>query len=134
MMLLVLTSAMVACHRAPAPMPDMFPENIGAWHRTSLREFQLAEAPDPVPQAGIEQIRAASYEGPGKLDVRVYRMSTPAVALDVVQRWRPAPDTIFFYADRFFVVVHWQSAERKSLQDFVASLEKRLTVPANRDR
>ncbi|HEY1497692.1 MAG TPA: hypothetical protein VGF49_24215, partial [Candidatus Solibacter sp.] len=117
--LCILSLAIAACHRAPAPMPDMFPETVGAWHRTSLRELKPAEAPDPVPQAGIEKIRAATYEGPGKLDVRVYQMSTAAVALDVVQSWRPAPDTIFFYADRFFVVVHWQSAERKALQDFV---------------
>lgn len=129
MMLLAAISAMVACHRAPVPMPDMFPEIVGAWRRTSLREFKPAETPDPVPQAGIEQIRAATYEGPGKLDVRVYQMSTSAVALDVVQRWRPAPDTIFFYADRFFVVVAWQSADRKSLQDFVATLEKKLSPP-----
>jgi hypothetical protein len=47
----------------------------------------------------------------------------------VVQRWRSAPDTIFFYADRFFVVVHWQSAERKALQDFVATLQKKLPAP-----
>ena len=114
-------------------MPDMFPETVGAWHRTSLRELKASEAPDPVPQAGIEKLSDATYEGPGKLDARVYQMSTSAVALDVVQRWRPAPDTIFFYADRFFVVVAWQSAERKSLQDFVASLEKKLTPP-NRDR
>ncbi len=53
-------------------------------------------------------------------------MSTPAVALDVVQRWHAAPDTIFFYADRFFVVVKWESADRKALQEFVALLEKRL--------
>jgi hypothetical protein len=115
-------------------MPDMFPEIVGAWHRTSLREIKPAEAPDPVPAAAIEQIRAAAYEGPGSLDARVYQLPTSAVALDVVQRWRPAPDTIFFYADRFFVVVQWQSADRKSLQEFVASLEKKLTIPANRSR
>src|SRR5579862_4825874 len=124
--LCILSLTIAACHHAPAPMPEMFPETVGAWRRTSLREVKVSEPPDPVPQAGIEKLSAATYEGPGKLDVRVYQMSTAAVALDLVQRWRPAPDTIFFYADRFFVVVHWQSAERKSLQDFVASLEKNL--------
>jgi hypothetical protein len=126
--LCALATALAACHRAEPPMPALFPESVGAWHRTSLRDLKAAEAPDPVPQAGIEKIQAASYEGPGKLDVRVYQMTASAVALDVVQRWRAAPDTIFFYADRFFVVVKWESAERKALQEFVAALEKKLNA------
>ena len=83
----------------------------------------------PVPQAVIERRRAASYEGPGKLDARVYQLSTPAVALDVVQRWHPAPDTVCFYAGRFFVVVKWESAERRALQEFVSALEKKFAAP-----
>ena len=101
---------------------------MGAWGRTSLRDIAPAEAPDPVPRAGIERIRAASYSGPGKLEARVYQMSAPAMALDVVQRWQPAPDTVFFYADRFFVVVSWEVAERQALQVFVAALEKKLNA------
>jgi hypothetical protein len=44
----------------------------------------------------------------------------------VVQRWKPAPDTVFFYKDRFFVLVQWQTADRKALREFVGALEKRL--------
>ena len=117
---------LASCHRAEAPMPDLFPETAGAWHRTAVREMKPAEAPDPVPQAGIERIRAASYEGPGKLEARVYQMSTPAVALDVVQRWQAAPDTVLIYAGRFFVVVSWKEAERGALREFVSALEKKL--------
>ncbi len=108
-------------------MPDIFPETSGAWHRTSLRDLPPAEPPDPVPPSSILRIRAASYEGPGKLDARVYQMSSPAVALDVVQRWQSAPDTVFFSTDRFFVLIHWDSAGRRPLQEFVAAMEKKLT-------
>src|SRR5947207_11730918 len=93
-----LAIALAACHRAAAPMPDLFPEAVGVWRRTALRELTPAEAPDAVPKASIEAIRAAAYEGPGKLEVRVYRMSTAAVALDVVQRWQAPADAVFFYA------------------------------------
>jgi hypothetical protein len=109
-------------------MPDLFPETAGPWHRTSVGELQPAEAPDPVPRASIERIRAATYEGPGKLEVRIYQMSTPAVALDLVQRWQPSADSVFLYADRFFVVVRWQAAERGPLHEFVSLLEKRLNA------
>ena len=111
-------------------MPDIFTEVVGAWHRTSVRELPRSLAPDSVPPAAIERIRSAAYGGPGKLDARVYQLISPAAALDVVQRWKPAPDTVFFYNGRFFVLIQWQTADRKALQEFVAALEKQF--PATR--
>ena len=107
-------------------MPDLFAGVAGAWHRTSLRELAPSSPPDAVPPAAIERIRTASYEGPGKLDARVYQLTSPAAALGVAQRWKPAPDTVFFYSGRFFVLIQWQSADRKALHEFVATLEKQF--------
>src|ERR1035437_5054140 len=118
--------ALASCRRASAPMPDIFTETVGAWHRTFASDLPPSSAPGPVPPAGVERIRAASYEGPGKLDARLYQLTSSAVALDVVQRWKPAPDTVFFYKDRFFVLVQWQTADRKALHEFVATLEKKF--------
>jgi hypothetical protein len=110
-------------------MPDVFTEAVGAWHRTALSELPPSSPPDPVPPSAIERIRAASYEGPGKLDARVYQLTSPAVASDLAQRWTPAPDTVFFYADRFFVLVRWQTADRKAFHEFVGLLEKKFPTP-----
>ena len=118
--------SLAACRRAPDPMPDIFTAMAGAWHRTSLRELAPSSPPDAVPPAAIERIRTASYEGPGKLDARVYQLTSPAVALDVVQRWRPVPGTVFFYSGRFFVLIQWQTADRQSLQEFVGALERKF--------
>lgn len=126
--LLFLAIALASCTRTPPPMPDIFTETAGPYHRTAAADLQPVAAPDPVPQAVIERLRTATYEGPGKLEARAYQFTTSAVALDVVQRWRPSPDTIFFYHDRFFVVVTWHSADRKALQEFVSALEKKLNA------
>ena len=99
---------------APA-MPDAFAENLGGWHRTAQRDLP-----------GTERIRIAAYEGPGRLEGRIYQLSSSAVALDRARQWQPAPDTVCFYKGRYFVVVKWQTAERKALQTFVAELQKRL--------
>ena len=56
-------------------------------------------------------------------------LDSPAVALDLVQRWRPSADTVFFYRGRYFVVLKWQDADRTALQAFAAELEKRLGKP-----
>jgi hypothetical protein len=108
-------------------MPDVLAEVVGAWHRTSVSELPASLARDAVPPADVVRIRTASYEGPGKLDARVYQLTSPGVALDVAQRWKPAPGTVFFYQDRFIVLVQWQTADRKALHEFVATLEKKFT-------
>ena len=110
-------------------MPDAFAETIAGWHRVAVRDVPVSQPPDAIPVKNIEGIRAATYEGTGKLDARIYALPSSAVALDVVQRWTPAPDTVFFYSDRFFVVVRWEAADRKALQAFVSELEKRITAP-----
>ena len=129
-MILICALFPCSCRRAQAPMPDLFTDTAGAWHRTSLRELPPSLAPDSMPPAAIERIRAASYEGPGKLDARVYQLTSPAVALDMAQRWKPSPDTVFFYGDRFFVIIRWRTADRNALREFVAALEKKF--PARR--
>jgi hypothetical protein len=124
--LVLALAALTGCMRR-APMPDAFPETLGAWHRTGpVRDLPAAQPPDILPVKNVEAIRAATYEGPGKVEARVYALPSSAVALDVVQRWTPRPDTVFFYQNRFFVVVQWQSAPKKELQAFLSSLEKRF--------
>lgn len=132
---LLLIIFCAACGK-PEPPPNLFTETVaGVWHRTSLRTLSASDAPDPVPRTAINQIVAASYEGPGKLDARLYQLSSSGVALDLVQRWRPSADTVFFYARNYFVVVKWQDADRKALQQFVHTLEDRLgPTPLRREQ
>ena len=107
-------------------MPDLFAETVGAWQRTSLQDLAPSKAPDGIDVPLVEKVRAASYEGPGKLEARAYQLTSSAVALDLVQRWHATADTVYFYQDRFFVVLKWQTADRKALQEFVAVLDGKL--------
>ena len=124
---LVLLAALCAC-RASVPLPPgLLPDTVaGVWHRTALREESVSNTPDPVPRTSVERLEVASYEGPGRLEARVYALTSPEVGLDLVQRWRPSADTVFFYRGRYFVVVKWQEAERRALESFVRELEARL--------
>ncbi len=128
-----LAFALGAC-RGNAPLPaDFFPATVAnVWHRTAMRNLPVSDAPDPVPRTSVERLQVAAYEGPGNLEARVYELSSPGVGLDLAQRWRPSADTVFFYQGRYFVVVKWQQADRKALQEFVRELEKRL--PAAKPR
>lgn len=123
MMLVILSSA---CGRVE-PMPELFPQVVaGVWRRTTLRDLPASESPDPIPRNSVDRIQTASYQGPGKLEARVYQLTSSAVGLDLAQRWHPSADTVFFNQGRYFVVVKWQEAERQALQAFVRELERRL--------
>jgi hypothetical protein len=125
--LTILLVGLAACSgTAPLP-PGLFPESAaGGWRRTAVRDLTVSEAPDPVPRTSVDRLAVASYEGPGKLEARVYVLSSPAVGVDLAQRWRPSADTVFFYRGRYFVVVKWQQADRKALEAFVRELEGKL--------
>jgi hypothetical protein len=99
------------------------------WRRTALRELSAGDAPDPVSRSVIDSLQAASYEGPGKVEARVYELESPGVALELFQRWRPSADTVFFYRQKYFVVIKWQDADRKALKAFVTEIEQRLGKP-----
>jgi hypothetical protein len=127
MMPAILSSA---CGRVE-PMPDLFPQVVaGVWHRIAIRDMAASDSPDPIPRNSVDRIQTASYEGPGKLEARVYRLTSSTVGLDVAQRWHPTADTVFFNQGRYFVVVKWQDAERPALQAFVRELERRLAPVA----
>jgi hypothetical protein len=124
-----LTMLTTACRR-PAAVPDVLPETVaGVWHRQSMEHPSVSDAPDPVPRSAVDQFQRAAYEGPGKLDARVYVLDSSAVALELAQRWRPSADTVFFNLGRYFVVLKWEDADRKALQAFAAELQMRLGKP-----
>src|SRR5207244_3174476 len=87
----LLLAAMCACV-GKAPMPDAFAETIAGWRRTGVRDVPPSQPPDAIPANSIEGIRAATYERSGKLEARIYALPSPAVALDVAQRWPPSAD------------------------------------------
>ena len=123
-----LAVALAACGKRAEFPPGLFPETmIGGWRRTATDDAM--DPRDPVPRNSVEQARTATYEGPGKVEARVYQLSSAAVGLDLAQRWRPSADTVFFNQGVYFVVVKWQSAERAALQEFVRELEAKLAPP-----
>ena len=119
-------SAGAGCHTQPALAPGLLPETSGPWRRTAQTDPPASDAPDAVPRPSVAGFRRASYEGPGSVEARVYLLASNAVALDVVQRWRSTPQTVFFNAGRFFAVVEWRDADRAALHAFVQDLERRL--------
>jgi hypothetical protein len=116
-----------ACRETATAPLDLLPQNVaGGWRRASLRQTPVSEAPDPVPRNAVTRVETAEYTGPGKLEARVYELTSPEVGVTLSQRWRPSADTVFFSRGRYFVVINWQQADRSALKDFVRELEGRI--------
>ena len=109
-----------ACSRPPRSGDSLLPAVLaGGWQRKSLRDI-----PPSLP--GARRAFEAVYEGPGKLTAGVYDLKSSANALDLVQRWKPAADTVFFSEDNYFATIKWDRADRSALTAFVRALEKSL--------
>ena len=126
--LLLVPAVLLAGCRKGVPRDNLLPEALGAWKRTSLARVS---APDTnvIPPASIRRVQSAGYAENGKVDVTLYELTSSAAALDAVQRWRPAADTVFFYRDDLFVVIKYKDSDRKALNAFVAALDIHLTPP-----
>jgi hypothetical protein len=123
---LCLPVLMGACRRT-APPTNLLPETVASiWHRTALEAPPVSAAPDPISRTSIDWFQTAAYQGPGKIETRIYGLTSSAVALEMVQRWRPSADTVFFYSGKIFVVLKWQDADRKALEAFIRELQSRL--------
>jgi hypothetical protein len=128
--------ALGACEKKVELPSDLFPQSLGGgWNLVEARDLGASDSPDPVPRNSIERIRAATYKaGDAEIQARVYLLSSADVGAALGTRWRPSADTVFFDHGPYFVVVKWQAADRKALQQFVADLQKRLDAVNPRRR
>ena len=93
-----------------------------------MRDISVSGAPDPVPRNSFVRVQVAEYGAPESWR----RVPTNSR----VRRWASISrsdggrraDTVFFWAQRWFVVIHWQQADRKALQQFTSALEKRINA------
>lgn len=108
-----------ACGPPVRSSASLLPANVDGWQRRSLRNGA------PL-QPGVVRAFEAGYAGAGQLTVDLYETKVSGTAFEMTQHWRATPDSVFFDKGRYFVVVHWQQADRKALTDFVRALQKQL--------
>lgn len=117
--ILAAAVALTACSRPARPTGQLLPASVAGWRRESTVDI-------PPSPAGAKRAFEGVYRGPGTIEVELYEMRSPAGALDLAQRWKPAADTVFFYKENYFVVVKWERVERQALTEFLRAVEKNL--------
>jgi hypothetical protein len=116
---------LAACGRTPAA-PKFAATLADVWQLKMTQSFPPGSAPESIGKYGTRAWWRASYQGPGSMTAELYELEAPAAGLDLVQRWRPAADTVVWYTPRYFVVVKWQSQDRNGVAAFIRALQKQL--------
>lgn len=117
------------CTKTGASVPPLPESAPGGWHRVALQEAPLAAAPELVRQTGLRQWWKAEYAGPGSVHLQVYALNSGASGLDLVQKWKPAANTVTFYTDRYFTAIDWDGADRVALRSLISAVQKSLGEP-----
>lgn len=113
---LIAAASFAACAPAPRPDDELAPASVAGWRRARLERIE---------KPGARRALDARYEEGGRrLDVQVLELASSALALDMAQRWKPVADTVFFYKDRYFVIVRWAGVSQQDLNAFITALEK----------
>ena len=116
-----------ACRRTPPAAEALLPAGMpGGWRRREVHEMPAESMPLDSARSSVRRVFQANYEGPASIQVDLFDLASSAAGLDLAQRWRPTPDTVFFYKENYFAVVKWQSFDRQHLTAFVRGLEQHL--------
>ncbi len=109
-----------ACAR---PAKDPLPETVDGVWRLTASEAET-NIPEVIRGLGCKQARRTTYEGPQRITVSVFEMTTSAGAFEVLQKWRVERRAVPFQKDRFFVLV--TGANDLVLANFAGALDKAM--------
>ena len=124
---LLLTIGLAACGSASRPL--VLPQTLAnVWTLQISRAEPAGTAPDLIRAIGTRGWTAATYQGPGKIDVAIYRLTSEPGGLEMVQKWRPQANTVVFYTDRYFVVVKYEAADRAPVNALITALRRVLST------
>lgn len=122
----MLTIALASCGSAPRPLE--LPQTLASvWTLQSAHTEPPATAPEIVRAIGTRGWTAATYQGPGKVDLAIYQLTSEPGGLEMVQKWRPQANTVVFHTDRYFVVVKYE-ADRAPVNALITALQKVLST------
>jgi hypothetical protein len=121
----VAVTMLAACVRTPESRIPELPEQVAnVWKRTGIER----PSPDSLPQAlraaaPVEWVRASYQSYAAVVLVDVFRVRSPAAALEVRQRWKNEPGSVAFHHRDLFVVCSSPMETTQGLAEFSAKLE-----------
>ncbi|HUQ91488.1 MAG TPA: hypothetical protein VM120_07390 [Bryobacteraceae bacterium] len=115
----------VACTN-PGDKLEILPMTIGEWRRKAVENIPVEEYPEDLKRLGVKRARRGIYQAANRVTASIYEFAVPAVAFELVQKWRPQPRKIVFDKGAYFVQLESDRDDNASLNMFAAALERGL--------
>ncbi len=124
-------AGLMACSPAPRQSELSLPAELkGGWKRETHEPLQAEAVPEQVRALGLCCSERATYQGPGRLAVSVYRMTTSAGAFELMQKWRRSEGSTYFAEGVAFVVIEAQEADSAAVRAASQQLQSLVAKPA----
>ncbi|MCS7026818.1 MAG: hypothetical protein NZV14_18615 [Bryobacteraceae bacterium] len=118
--------ALASCQNE-AERREVLPMTLGVHRRLNVENMPAEEYPEEYKRLGLKRARRALYQqGEAKILATVYEMASPAVAFEMVQKWRPEPGKLVFHQGPFFVVLASTPENQKPMNELAQHLEQVL--------
>jgi hypothetical protein len=101
---LVLCATLTSCGGGKPGAPLALPLTAGEWTLATEEPMRAEEYPQVLATLGIVDGRVAQYSGPSPVTVRVFRMKSPTVAFEALQKWKPEKGVMHFYRGAYFIL------------------------------
>lgn len=96
---------------------------LGAWKRVAVETIPPEEYHEDLRRLGVKRARRGIYQGDIRLTASVYEFGTPAVAFELVQKWRPQPRKMVFQQGDYFIILESEQDGHASMNSFASALE-----------
>ena len=123
----IAVALLVSCGSRPAAQPLTAPAELpGGWRLEGSADLPSAEAPQLVRSLSLKRALRARYQGPASLTVTFFEMTTAPAAFELVQKWRPAPGTLFLHHKAWFLLIESPGSSNAALSQVATALEAHL--------
>ncbi|MCC6363235.1 MAG: hypothetical protein IT165_06895 [Bryobacterales bacterium] len=109
--------------RNPGDRQEVLPMNLGAWKRVAVETIPPEEYQQDLRRLGVKRARRAVYRGPIRLTASLYQFRAPAVAFELVQKWRPRQGKLAFQQGDYFIILESEQDDHASMNSFASTLE-----------
>ena len=121
---LILSLALLAGCGGGEPKPAVLPAELeGGWKLVSSSAIPMEMAPDLARQYRALRIVQGRYQGNGPMLVTWFETSSPAVAFELSQKWRPAPGILFLHHGPWFVLIEAKALDNRALTRIAQAIE-----------
>ncbi len=113
---LAIFAFLTSCGSGKPDAPLALPAAAGEWTLANEQPLRTEEYPQVLATLGIVDARIATYSGAAPVTVRVFRMKSPTVAFEALQKWKPEKGVMHFYRGAYFVLA--ETPEMKFVDAF----------------